>query len=91
MNYKEINEHFLMWCTEIKTKESFYTAEKTTLLIKDIEETEMILVGEIFQAITTYTDKFHIFVFSERTTWIKDKDGDTTKPYKIEYSVISKK
>lgn len=90
MTYQQLNQKFLAWALLIGAESQ--TLEGSTpivLLTRELEESERHLVGEIFFAVSLYTDRLHTFLYSERTTWLKDERGDTNEPLSEVYEVVS--
>lgn len=51
--------------------------QPVTVLIRDIEETQEILISEIYYSLMAFTDQLHMIIFSEQTTWHKNQNGDS--------------
>lgn len=88
MTQSELTTQYKQWAGGIGLKKPPVLEKKRiTLYIRDLFESDDLLIGQIHYAVPVYTDKLHVFKYSMRTVWMKNSKGDTADILDETYTV----
>ena len=88
MNRNELQISYKKWAESLGVRRPPSLQKKRiTLFVKDVLDTEDILIGRIYYAVPVYTNKLNIFNYSLQTIWKKDWKDDTKTVLDEFYSV----
>lgn len=88
MNRNELQVSYKKWAESLGVKRPPSLQKKRiTLFMRDVLDTQDILIGQIYYAVPVYTNKLNIFTYSLQTIWKKDWKDDTKTVLDEFYSV----
>ena len=89
MTYSDLYTKYMLWATRCHSAATSYDLDNAILLLSyDAGHTASTMSDVAVYAIAIHTDRVHVFVFSVRTTWALDANGETEAEIGVEYRLI---